>query len=124
LGVDIDELRKFVDAQLARRFPELATAGGTPDATDATDATGTPGSDGEAAPAAAARPDTIASQADVIRRLDELCEYYERAEPSSPLPVLLKRARRLVGKSFAEVLEDIAPGGMSELRTLAGPNPD
>ncbi|WP_414441647.1 type VI secretion system protein TssA [Burkholderia sp. 22PA0106] len=120
LGGDIDELRKFVDAQVARRFPELAAAGTT---------TAAPGNEGEgqAAPAAAvapARPDTIASQADVIRRLDEICEYYERAEPSSPLPVLLKRARRLVGKSFAEVLEDIAPGGLSELRTLAGPNRD
>jgi len=62
----------------------------------------------------------ISGQADVIRRLDEVCDYYERVEPSSPLPILLKRARRLVGKSFAEVLRDIAPGGLSELQTLSG----
>ncbi|ASW03535.1 hypothetical protein CJU94_35895 (plasmid) [Paraburkholderia aromaticivorans] len=58
----------------------------------------------------------------MIRRLDEICEYYARVEPSSPLPVLLKRARRLVGKSFADVLRDIAPGGLSELQVLAGPD--
>jgi len=57
----------------------------------------------------------------VILRLDEICDYYQRVEPSSPLPILLKRARRLVGKSFADVLKDIAPGGLSELQALSGP---
>ena len=64
----------------------------------------------------------IQSPEDVRRRLDELCEYYAKAEPSSPVPILLRRAQRLVGKSFADLMQDLAPGGLSELRTIAGPD--
>jgi len=118
LAGDIAELKKFVDAQLIRRFPERAARHALADAP--------PAGDGSApnpalAPAQPAQ-DKIAGHDDVIRRLDEICEYYARVEPSSPLPVLLKRARRLVGKSFADVLRDIAPGGLSELQVLAGPD--
>ena len=35
----------------------------------------------------------IANREDVLRQLDRLLEYYVRHEPSSPVPVLLKRAR-------------------------------
>ncbi|WP_186012126.1 type VI secretion system protein TssA [Burkholderia gladioli] len=123
LAADIAELRKFVDAQLLRRFPERAA--------ELAAAAPADGADGEipadmaaAAAAVAPPPGKISGHDDVIRRLDEICEYYERIEPSSPLPILLKRARRLVGKSFVEVLRDIAPGGLSELQTLSGPEAD
>ena len=43
-----------------------------------------------------------------------------REEPSSPVPILLRRAKRLVGKNFEELLADLAPGGMEELRHFAG----
>lgn len=107
---DIVELKKFVDAQLLRRFPDRLEESATEAAPD---------NDGN--PAIQPVHDKIAGHNDVIRRLDEICEYYERIEPSSPLPILLKRARRLVGKSFADVLKDIAPGGLAELQTLSGP---
>ncbi|MGF6633647.1 type VI secretion system protein TssA [Paraburkholderia sp. MM6662-R1] len=111
---DIEELKKFVDAQLARRFPERgeALAAGLV-------------STGEDAPTnAAPRRDNgrIQGPDDVVLCIDEICDYYERHEPSSPLPILLKRARRLVGKRFAEVLKNIAPGGLAELQTLSGPD--
>lgn len=116
---DIDELKKFVDAQLVRRFPDRLVESAAAEAAQAAVAD----SDGSAAsPVAQQAPGKIANHADVIRRIDEICEYYEQIEPSSPLPVLLKRARRLVGKSFAEVLKDIAPGGLAELQTLSGPD--
>jgi type VI secretion system protein ImpA len=116
LAGDIDELKKFVDTQLTRRFPGRFDK-------PVVD-TDTPDGDGNPAALQPAAHGKISSHEDVIQRLDELCEYYERVEPSSPLPVLLKRARRLVGKSFADVLKDIAPGGLSELQTLRGPDSD
>ncbi|MFC0396975.1 type VI secretion system protein TssA [Paraburkholderia rhizosphaerae] len=115
LIADLYELRKFVDAQVARRFPELAAR---------------QAADNAAPDSAAPQPDTahtprddgkIRGSNDVLLRIDEICEYYDRNEPSSPVPVLLKRARRLVGKSFADVLKNVAPGGLAELQTLAGP---
>lgn len=115
LTSDIEELKKFVDAQLVRRFP---------DRLERSAAVETVQDSGGNRMSLAAHPadGKIAGPQDVIRRLDEICQYYERIEPSSPLPVLLKRARRLVGKNFAEVLKDIAPGGLAELQTLSGPD--
>jgi type VI secretion system protein ImpA len=115
LSGDIEELKKFVDAQLFRRFPDRLEESSAAEATQ--DGDGNP-----ASPVIQQAHGKIAGHDDVIQRLDEICEYYDRIEPSSPLPVLLRRARRLVGKSFAEVLKNIAPGGLAELQTLSGPD--
>ena len=116
LPADIRDLKKFVDAQRARRFPEQQytdSTGGAPETqSGGTDPIDQPRSRG------------IAGPDDVRLRIDEICEYYERNEPSSPLPILLKRARRLVGKNFVEIMQDITPGGLSELQTLSGSEVD
>jgi type VI secretion system protein ImpA len=52
--------------------------------------------------------------------LDEICAWYARNEPSSPVPPLLRRASRLVGLSFTELLRTLAPGGLSEFQQLSG----
>ena len=52
--------------------------------------------------------------------IDKICAYYERHEPSSPVPLLLMRARRLVDKSFMEILQDLAPEGMGQARQVGG----
>lgn len=112
---DIEELKKFVDAQLMRRFPDRVTDGSA-------SAEATPDSHGDPMDQAQhSAHGKITGHDAVIRHIDEICEYYERVEPSSPVPILLKRARRLVGKSFVEVLKDIAPGGLMELQMLSGP---
>lgn len=57
---------------------------------------------------------------DVRAAIDRICTYYERYEPSSPLPLLLRRAQRLVGKSFLEIMKDLSPDGVGQVRNLAG----
>jgi type VI secretion system protein ImpA len=117
LLVDLVELKKFVDAQVARRFPERAAQQA------ASESAGDDNASAGAADTAAPRNDgQIRGSDDVLLRIDEICEYYDRSEPSSPVPVLLRRARRLVGKSFADVLKNIAPGGLAELQMLSGPD--
>jgi type VI secretion system protein ImpA len=114
LTSDIHELKKFVDAQVARRFPGLAVENAGANAEDES---------GGPVKAEVWRSDrTIQGSNDVVLRIDEICEYYDRNEPSSPVPILLRRARRLVGKSFSEVLKNLAPGGLSELQVLSGPD--
>jgi type VI secretion system protein ImpA len=68
----------------------------------------------------AARFAPVRSRAEVIRLLDLVCEYYERYEPSSPLPMLLQRARGLVDKNFLEILHDLAPDGLTQAQTIVG----
>jgi len=90
------------------------------------------GGDGQAAPAAgrraarapAAISGEIASRADVIRMLDKINKYYQQYEPSSPVPLLLDRAKRLVPKNFFEIMEDLAPDGMTQLLAVSGPRPE
>jgi type VI secretion system protein ImpA len=62
----------------------------------------------------------IASRQDAIRALDAISAFFRKNEPSSPVPLLLDRAKRLVSKSFLEVLEDIAPESLTQVRQLGG----
>ncbi len=57
---------------------------------------------------------------DVIRMLDKICDYYVRSEPSSPVPLILNRAKRLVSKDFMTIMKDLAPGGVSEVASVGG----
>lgn len=92
---------------------------------------GDAGGDAQAAPAGrraargpAAISGEIASRADVIRMLDKINKYYQQYEPSSPVPLLLERAKRLVPKNFFEIMEDLAPDGMTQLLVVSGPRPE
>jgi type VI secretion system protein ImpA len=77
----------------------------------------------EAVPAGAA-PQPIAgevnSREDVVRVLDKACDYFARNEPSSPVPLLLRRAKRLVSKDFMDIIRDIAPDGVQQAETITG----
>jgi type VI secretion system protein ImpA len=63
---------------------------------------------------------SINNRTDVIKSIDRICEYYTVHEPSSPIPLLLRRAQRLVAKSFVEILEDIAPDGVAQTQVISG----
>ena len=63
---------------------------------------------------------TINSRTDVIKVIDKICEYYTSNEPSSPIPLLLRRAQRLVSMSFVEILEDMAPDGVAQAQIISG----
>jgi type VI secretion system protein ImpA len=65
----------------------------------------------------------INSREDVIRVLDKICSYYERVEPSSPIPILLQRSKRLVSASFLDIVRDIASDGLSQVENLRGKDP-
>jgi type VI secretion system protein ImpA len=68
----------------------------------------------------AAATNELATRGDVIAALDRLCDYYARHEPSSPVPLLLKRARGMVHKSFVDLLTELAPDGLAQLTQVVG----
>ena len=63
----------------------------------------------------------ILSRDDVICVIDKICTYYRRVEPSSPVPLLMKRARCLVNMDFFEVINNLLPEGIDQLNKLRGP---
>jgi len=114
---DFDPLRQMLgqmlaplDEELAARAPAGATAG-NPAA-----AAGGPQGGGTTAIAVGG----IESRQDAIRALDAVAEYFRRNEPSSPVPLLVERAKRLVGKDLLEVLADLAPGALEQAMQAAG----
>lgn len=62
----------------------------------------------------------IDSRQEVLRALDSICEYYARKEPSSPVPLLLQRAKRLASKDFLEIIRDMAPDSLAHVQLIAG----
>jgi type VI secretion system protein ImpA len=68
----------------------------------------------------APRNGAVQSREEVVRELDRLCAYYDTHEPSSPVPILLRRAKRVAGMSFMELVRELAPNGISQMEALRG----
>lgn len=78
------------------------------------------GATGESAGGTLVAVGGIKSRQDAIRALDAAAEFFRKNEPSSPIPLFLERAKRLVAKDFLEVLADIAPDAVSTARSAGG----
>lgn len=106
LTSELGEIHAIYREQLARRGVDLEPV---------------EGGGGEAG-AAAPKPVSgeINSREDAVRVLDKVCEYFRKNEPSSPVPLLLQRAKRLVSKDFMEILRDLTPQGVSEAEMIGG----
>lgn len=62
----------------------------------------------------------IATRQDVVMAFDKVLRYYEKAEPASPVPLLIQRAKRMVSMSFIEIIRDMTPDSMSEISRITG----
>ena len=93
-----------------------------PDGTESAAATSSaePIADGAAPSPAAAAPGSISSRADVISTLEAVCSYYTSSEPGSPVPLLLRRAQRLVPMDFFALMQDLAREALPTIAQLAG----
>jgi type VI secretion system protein ImpA len=63
---------------------------------------------------------SIRSREDAVRALDAVTEFFRRNEPSSPVPLFVERAKRLVAKDFLEVLADMAPDALAQAKRAGG----
>ncbi len=81
----------------------------------------TAGGAGTAGTGASATSTGIQNANDVMHWIDRICEFYAQNEPSSPVPMLLQRAKRLVSKSFLDVLRDLVPDGLNQAMLFHGP---
>lgn len=75
---------------------------------------------GGAAPLQAGRVGPVNSRQDAINALEAVAAFFRRTEPSSPIPLIVDRAKRLVSKDFLEVLGDIAPDAVAQARAAGG----
>ncbi|TPI42939.1 type VI secretion system protein TssA [Mesorhizobium sp. B3-1-9] len=137
-GATVPELKKFLQrllTTLERNSSGGATANGAAKpAPQAAAESAMPARNGHGAEtmasvaspvdASAGLPDRINSRDEVVKCLDLVVAFYDRTEPSSPIPHLARRVRRMVHMDFVELMEDLAPSGLKEFRQLAGvPDP-
>lgn len=66
----------------------------------------------------------INSRKDVLRMLDLICKYYKDVEPTSPVPMLLNRAKYLVTADFMQIIQNLLPDGLTQLEQIKGPDPE
>lgn len=66
-------------------------------------------------------PGEVNNRDDVLRSLERILSYYARSEPSSPVPILLTRAKQLVSADFAAIVRNLLPDGLSQFENLRGP---
>lgn len=80
---------------------------------------------GDAAPVAAraAAPGEIRNRQDALQTLDRVIRYLEQTEPGNPAPLLIQRAKRLIGVSFLEIMANLAPNAMDTIEMIAGKQP-
>ncbi|MBC7738395.1 MAG: type VI secretion system protein TssA [Candidatus Saccharibacteria bacterium] len=122
-GPDLDELRKMLQ-QIVRHMSEHVTA--APEAADdVADEDTDEAPAGRAAMAPVRRggggpPGAGESAQDARAAIDQVIEYFKRVEPSSPVPIILDRAKRLIGADFMTILKDMAPGGLETAMMIGG----
>ena len=76
--------------------------------------------DTSASPRTATPLGSIGSREDAIRALEAVAAFFRKSEPSSPIPLFIDRAKRLVAKDFLEVLADIAPDAVTQAKAASG----
>ncbi|GAB5378512.1 MAG: hypothetical protein AcusKO_49740 [Acuticoccus sp.] len=116
----VDKMAAFLEEAVAKRDPSRAHGAAAPDGAALPDS-------GEAeasatAPAGAAPTGTIASLADARAALHAASRYFELCEPSSPAFLLARKAENLVGLTFPQVLQQIAPDRVYDTAIQLGPN--
>jgi type VI secretion system protein ImpA len=116
-GPDLDDLKKML-AQMTRHVAEHVSG-------DAPTEDEEVGGDAPAAPAprrsgGGAMPGSIETAQDARNALDKVIDYFNRFEPSSPVPIILERAKRLVGADFMTIMKDMAPAGLDSVMMIGG----
>jgi len=65
-------------------------------------------------------PDAIHNRRDAFRTLALARQYFERHEPSHPAPLLIQRIEKLEALNFAQIISELAPDALTQLKQVAG----
>ena len=62
----------------------------------------------------------LSTRSDVERCFGLILSYYQECEPSSPVPILVGRAKKLVNSDFLDIVKDIFPDALDQVQKLGG----
>ena len=115
--ISFEVLELSLKDMLALLQPFLSGADGGGVATAAEDSAA-PGAEGGTAEIKV--KGAIRSSNDVVRAIEQICEYYRQVEPSSPVPYLLRRAQKLAKMDFVQVVQELNLATAETLRPSMG----
>ena len=116
-----DNLLKVLDKGL-QPFDALTPSAAAAGTADGAPVAGAPGA--ATGPAGQALTGEVRSREDVVRAIDKICAFYAAVEPGSPVPYLLKRAQRLIGKDFRDLVKELSFSDSSNLDMIFGAPPE
>lgn len=119
-AIDLAPLRGIA-AMLGKACAHLGGAAGASDASQGAEEA--PGPHGDSASVAPAIRGEIRSRQDALQTLDRVIRYLEQAEPGNPAPLLITRAKKLIGVSFLEIMADLAPNALDTIEMVTGKQP-
>ncbi|WCM90132.1 type VI secretion system protein TssA [Acidovorax sp. NCPPB 3576] len=62
----------------------------------------------------------LRTRSDAVARLMEIAEFLERTEPTNPAPLLIRRAVRLMGLDFLDILRELSPDSVAQVENITG----
>lgn len=102
-------------------YSEVAPTTGA--AAAAADEIRTPPLVGIATPAiggSAASDSTLASRADAVKQLERISAFVRQTEPSSPAPMFIERAVKVLQMDFSAIVRDLMPDSKDRIELLGG----
>jgi len=62
----------------------------------------------------------VRSRDDIVRQLELMCAFLEKTEPSSPVPIILRRAQKMIGMNFLQVMSELSLANTDTLKPAMG----
>jgi type VI secretion system protein ImpA len=112
LKQNLRRIKDFYDAQAAEAAASEAGEAGDEQADG-----GTPSSGGGGA---GSRVGGLSSRADAVRILKQVSDWLRRTEPSSPAPMFIERAVKVLQMDFAAIVKELMPDARERIELLGG----
>lgn len=119
LAKELKAISRFHKMWVSKRKEDAG--GDAAETVESSDSEVTTASAGQPVAAVRSGPFVITRREEAIEALDKIITWFEKNEPSSPLPMLLRRAKRLSTMSFIDILRDISPDGVTQAVLVGGP---
>jgi type VI secretion system protein ImpA len=101
-------------------YPLKVAAETTKGAATETGEEGGEGEDGASFTSKSSTPGGLRSRDDAVKILSQVITFLENTEPGNPAPLLIKRAQRLIGMNFIDIINDLAPEALNSVENIAG----
>jgi type VI secretion system protein ImpA len=106
----LKRLKDFYDAQAAADAPAQGEDAAAEDGSIPSSGGGGGGS----------RAGALSSRADAVRMLKQVADFVRRTEPSSPAPMFIDRATKLLQMDFAAIVKELIPESKDRIELLGG----